>query len=151
IVSRPPRLYWIPVALIAVNLAFVIPCWPFVAEANQGRFGHVEEVRDFARAVKGVIVYDDGADPWCNTVLADRYSPCFAGFPPGIGVRVCFQPNEIPASAKSKYLLVDASRQAKLKVQARPLRQISVQTGFFPDSADTVLLQNTRAPCELPP
>jgi hypothetical protein len=151
IVSGTPRLYWLPVVMVAVNAAFVLPCRQFVAEANRGRFGHVQDVRNFAQAVKGLIVYDDGADPWCNTILTDRLSPCLAGIPPGIGLSVCLEPLEFPAPAKSKYFLVDASRQAKLKGRARPLGQVPTPIGFFLDAPQMVLSQNTVAPCELPP
>jgi hypothetical protein len=152
ILSGTPRLYWIPIVMVAANSAFFTPCRQFIADANLGRFGHVHEVRDFARAVRGLIVYNNGADPWCNTILSDGLSPCFAGLPPGIGLSVCLEPIEFPAPAKSAYFLVDTTRQSKLKAQgARPLGRLSTGVRFYPYSSEMALFQNTRAPCEWAP
>jgi hypothetical protein len=151
IVSGTPRLYWIPIAMIAVNSAFVIPSRPFIADANVGRFGRVQEVRGFARATKNLIVYEDGADPWCNTILTDKLSWSFAGLPPGIGVSFYLNANEFPERAKSKYFLIDVSQRAKVKIRTRPLGQLTVHPWFVPYQVDMVLLQNLTAPCELAP
>src|SRR5262249_39362189 len=51
-VAGTRQLCWLPIAMIAVNAVFVMPCRHFVTDANRGRFAHVQEVRDFARAVK---------------------------------------------------------------------------------------------------
>jgi hypothetical protein len=131
----------------AFNLACALPCLETVEGFNLLRFGHVEDVRGFARAIEGLIVYEDGADGWCNTVLADRYPPCFAGLPPGIGVSVYLNTRDFPRWPKSKYLLMSAHLQ-KL-VPARPRQVYLFPRGRFfpPGMAPGILMENPVAHC----
>jgi hypothetical protein len=131
----------------AVNLACVLPCLESIEGFNLTRFGYVEDVRGFARAIEGLIVYEDGGDPWCNTILADRYPPCFAGLPPGIGVTVFLKTKDFPRWPKSKYLLLSAGLQ-KL-VPGRPSEVFLFPRGYFfpPGMGRAVLMKNPVAHC----
>jgi len=99
-------------------------------------------IRGFVRAIGGLIVYEDGADPWCNTLLADRYPPCFAGLPPGIGVSVYLNTKDFPRWPKSKYLLMSASLQ-KL-VPGRPTEGFLFPRGYYfpPGMARAILTES---------
>jgi hypothetical protein len=116
IVSATPRLSWLIIIATAINLACALPCLENVFKFNVSRFGDVQNVHDFANCIKGLIAYEDGADPWCNTVLADRYPPCFAGLPPGIGVSVYLRAKEFPHWPKSRYLLIKPNGEVVLPV-----------------------------------
>jgi hypothetical protein len=131
----------------AVNLACALPCLESIEGFNLTRFGYVEDVRGFARAIEGLIVYEDGGDPWCNTILADRYPPCFAGLPPGIGVTVFLKTKDFPRWPKSKYLLMSAGLQ-KL-VPGRPREVFLFPRGYFfpPGMERAVLMHNPVAHC----
>jgi hypothetical protein len=153
LVSVTPRFRRLALVFTAVNLACALPCLESVQEFNRTRFGHgyIEDVRGFARAIEGLIVYEDGADPWCNTVLADRYPPCFAGLPPGIGVSVYLNTKDFPRMPKAKYLLMGAHLQ-KL-VPGRPKEVFLFPRGryFPPGMEQAILMENPVAHCSAVP
>src|SRR5262249_53520984 len=153
LVSVTPPFRRLAFLFMALNLVCALPCLQSVQEFISTRFGHgyVEDVHGFARAVEGVIVYEDGADPWCNTVLADRYPPCFAGLPPGIGVSVYLNAKDFPRWPKSKYLLM-SERLEKL-VPRRPKEVFLFPRGrlFPPGMAPAILMENPVAHCRSAP
>jgi hypothetical protein len=153
IVSITPRLYWLLIAAALVNLSYCLPCLQDIENFTIYRFLGPQTARRFASAIEGLVVYEEGADPWRNTILADRYPPCFAGLPPGIGVSIYSTPSEFPGSPKSKYLLVDADQLSLLPVGARRVRVFNKIAGrftpFSPPSA-VVLAINDR-PTPAPP
>jgi hypothetical protein len=144
IVSGTRRLWTLALAAAGVNLACVFPCLSNVSQIQANRFGHIQEGRALARDIDGLIVYEDGANPWRNTVLTDRYPLCLAGLPPGIGVSMCYRPGDFPDSPKSKYLLVEAATPF-LPRGSKRLRTFRRGTLFGPDSV-CVLLENPLAP-----
>jgi hypothetical protein len=146
IVSGTRRLWVLAVAAASANLVCAIPCLDNVAQVQANRVGHIQESRAFARDIDGLIVYEDGANPWRNTVLTDRYPLCLAGLPPGIGVSICFRSVDFPASPKSKYLLVDAAG-VPLLPRGKLLRTFPRGSFFGPDSV-WVLLENPLTPLD---
>jgi hypothetical protein len=153
IVSATPRVYWLPLAAAGLNLVCALPCMATIEQSNASRFGHARKVREFADAIKGVIVYEDGANPWCNTILTDRYPPALAGLPPGIGVSVYLRPREFPPRPKSKYLLVDSNQLVLLPVRSRPVRtlQLGGRLNTSPLRSSAVLAINALPPGTPPP
>jgi hypothetical protein len=107
IVSTTPRLFWLAVVVASINLACAPLCLESIEDFNKSRFGHLEDIRNFAKIIEGRIVYEKGADPWRNTVLSDRYAPCYLALPPGIGVSTYFRPEEFPDRPRSKYVLTN--------------------------------------------
>jgi hypothetical protein len=147
IVSVTPRLYWLVIGAGIVNLSCVIPCLEHIENFTIYRFLGPQTTRSFASAIEGLIVYEEGADPWRNTILADRYPPCFAGLPPGIGVSIYSTPGEFPSSPKSKYLLVDVDQLALLPTGARRVwlfHKIGGRFASFSPPSAVVLAINDR-------
>jgi hypothetical protein len=148
IVSRTRGLYLLAVAAIAVNLWYSGRCLEDIEGFNASRVG-VHKARDFAKAIDGLIVYEEGANPWRNTVLADRYPASFAGLPPGIGVSICHSDDEFPRAPKSKYLLLDVDHTALLSKSAKPVRVFHLMGGrfeeFAPPSAAVLIINDPRS------
>jgi len=134
IASRTPRLYLLALAATAVNLACAGRCLEQVEEFNASRVG-VQRARTFAKAIDGLIVYEEAADPWRNTLLADRYPASFVALPPGIGVSICRPEDEFPRAPKSKYLVVGADQVALLPKGAKPVRFFPLMGGRFAEFA----------------
>jgi hypothetical protein len=146
IVSDTPGLWLLAALAAGINLACAIPCLDNVAQVQANRFGHIQEGRAFARDIEGLIVYEDGADGWRNTLLTGRYPLCLAGLPPGIGVSICFRLGDFPQRPKSKYLLVDAAA-GPLMPRGKRLRTFPRGGLFGPDSV-WVLLENPLTPVD---
>jgi hypothetical protein len=147
LVSATAPLRRLALVATAVNLACALPCLESIEGFNLTRFGHVEDVRGFARAIEGLIVYDDGADPWCNTILSSRYPPCFAGLPPGIGVSVCLNARDLPPWPKSKYLLLSADLQKLVPGHAKEVFLFPRGYFFPPGMKRAILMENPVADC----
>src|SRR5262249_12345777 len=98
------------------------------------------------------IVFEEGADPWGNTILADRYPASFVGLPPGIGVSICRPDDEFPLAPKSKYLIVDVDRVALLPKGAKRVRIFPLMGGrfdeFAPPSAVVLAINEAIAPAQ---
>jgi hypothetical protein len=54
------------------------------------------------------------AQPWCNTILSAQYPPDFIAIPPGIGISVTRNPDELSLPPRSRYLLLDARADAAI-------------------------------------
>jgi hypothetical protein len=120
IVSTTPRLFWLAIVVTIINLTCALPCLETVEQFNKGRFGNLQVVRSFAKIIEGRIVYEDGADPWRNTILTDRYAPCYAALPPGIGVTVYYR-HGFPERPRSKYVLTNMNRVSLLPGRPTPI------------------------------
>jgi hypothetical protein len=150
IVSVTRRLYWLAIVVAGINLACALPCLETIGQFNSGRFGHLQPIRDFAKIIEGRMAYEDGADPWRNTLLTDRYAPCYAALPPGIGVTV-YYPRQFPQRPKSKYVLTNMNRVLLLPGKPRPICSIPAEC-FPPGMSPAFLVVNplARGRAEMP-
>jgi hypothetical protein len=146
IVSSTPRLVWLALVVVGINLTWSLPCLETIAQFNISRFGHLQDIRNFAKIIEGRIVYQDGADPWRNTVLSDRYAPCYVALPPGIGVSTYFRPEEFPHPSRSKYVLTNIFAAHRLRGSGWPPPVCAFPlVGCFPRGmSPAVLLINPR-------
>jgi len=74
----------------------------------------------FQQATEGLLVYQAGADPWCNTVLMEEYPPEIVVIQPGLGFGT-FQgvpPDQLAFPLRSRYLLVPPATAAILRDHA---------------------------------
>jgi hypothetical protein len=63
--------------------------------------------RELASALAGRVVFHPGEPRWCNTLLTSQFPPFLAVLPPGIGISIVREPNQMALPPKSKYLLID--------------------------------------------
>jgi hypothetical protein len=59
-----------------------------------------------ALATAGV-TFQPGADRWCNTLLTSQFPPFLTVVPPGVGLSVAREPNQLTRPARSRFLLLD--------------------------------------------
>jgi hypothetical protein len=110
----------------------------------------VDEIDNFAKAVAGLIVYEDGQNAWCNTILTDRYPRCYAGLPAGIGVSIYFRLDQFPTQPRSKYLLISTAQLRLLQGPAQAIQafpDLGGRVNEFASSSPAVLAINPLAEC----
>ena len=91
------------------------------------RRGHRE--LDAALAAAGV-AFRPGEERWCNTLLVSQFPPFLTAVPPGIGLSVVREPNELTLPVRSRYLLLDPRALADFvrPPRAEPLAQLPYGT-----------------------
>ena len=96
--------------------------------------------RSFDEAIAGKITYVPGASRWCNTLLAAQRPPYLTGVPPGIGLSIVREADNLSLPPRSRYLLLDDVARAELR------RPISTQElAVFPFGT---LYLNREAECD---
>jgi hypothetical protein len=102
---------WLRVAVISMVLSSAGALeWARqpVRVMNLPRFTYSRIVRDTARPMERLITYQEGADPWLNTILTDRYPIELLALPAGIGVSFNGgTSNDLMFPVKSRYVLVE--------------------------------------------
>ena len=91
------------------------------------RHGHLE--LQAALAAAGV-AFRPGEDRWCNTMLVSQFPPFLTTVPPGIGLSVAREPNQLTLPVRSRYLLLDERARADFvrPPRAEPLAQVPYGT-----------------------
>ena len=93
------------------------------------RRGHRE--LEAALAAAGV-AFRPGEERWCNTLLVSQFPPFLTAVPPGIGLSVVREPNELTLPVRSRYLLLDPRALADFvrPPRAEPLAQLPYGTVY---------------------
>ena len=75
----------------------------------------------FEQVAHEYLTFEEGANPWCNTVLTVEYPPELLALPPGIGFSTILgvQPEELGSRLRSQYVLVDQETYTRLSRHAR--------------------------------
>ena len=71
------------------------------------------QIDEFKKAIEGKLVYNKGANPWCNTLLAMNSPFVFyhmASITPGIGVSDLYYNKDVKLPYQSKYILLDRNQ-----------------------------------------
>jgi hypothetical protein len=106
--GRAPLL--LVVALIVSNLAATVTFHRVFAAKRQEQFVWDRRgIFEFERAVAGRIRYQPGQPRWCNTLLTAQEPPYLIAMPGGVGISVVREPEQMPHTPNSRYLLVDES------------------------------------------
>ena len=106
----------------AVNLLLCLTLYPTYVRHHQGRWDGAAEIRRFAEAIDGVVVFEEGAPSgWANTMLthADALQPPLLGLPPGIGISFVLDWEDQAAPPRSRYLLLRPDRDADILRRTR--------------------------------
>jgi hypothetical protein len=104
---------------------------------NMRRFTYSAVVRDIAAPMERLIPYQEGADPWLNTVWTDRYAIELLALPAGIGVSFNGgTPDDPMLPVKSGYVLADEK-------PAKEENKMPDQLGRFPLLHDSIRLGET--------
>jgi hypothetical protein len=106
--SRAAWLRAMVVGLVLLSAGTIPWSTPPILKYNLPRFAFAHAVRCQAASMNQLFRYQEGADPWRNTVLTDRYPIEFLGLPPGIGVSFYFgKPEDLMFPIKSRYMLAE--------------------------------------------
>jgi hypothetical protein len=102
--------------LLGVVLLAALLCFPsFTRSFRQLHAGHFADdpaaMRRFGDNLARFVAYRPGADPWCNSLLADvDLAPFLKTVPAGIGIGVTMNWRDVARPLRSKYLLVKPGR-----------------------------------------
>ncbi|HEC22970.1 MAG TPA: hypothetical protein ENI95_08645 [Chloroflexi bacterium] len=105
------RRWWVAGLLIASNLVATPLFLNAYAEIPGPHFSYDQEsIAAFGELTAPYIQFQEGADPWCNTLAVVTSRPELLSVPPGIGLDILFRPDssdllELPL--KSRYLLLN--------------------------------------------
>jgi hypothetical protein len=104
------RLDIIILIVIALNILF----YPQFIHVYKDKFHHSRftyssaTFSEFQNETKDKIIYQEGANPWCNSLLSTAIYPMdFIVLPPGIGLSFILDPERLSYPLNSKYLLLD--------------------------------------------
>jgi hypothetical protein len=70
------------------------------------------DLQEMEDAIRGTVVYQQGASRWCNTLLTSRYPPSLIAVPAGIGLSVVQKPELLHIPPYSHYMLLDDQMRA---------------------------------------
>jgi hypothetical protein len=102
--------------LLGVLLLAALPLFPsFLRSFRQLHAGHFADdataMQRFGGNLARVVAYRPGADPWCNSLLADvDLAPFLKTVPAGIGIGMTMNWQDVARPLRSKYLLVKPGR-----------------------------------------
>jgi hypothetical protein len=76
------------------------------------------------------VVFRPGDERWCNTLLVSQFPPFLTAVPPGIGLSVAHEPDQLTLPVRSRYLLLDPPALADFArpPRAEPLAQLPYGT-----------------------
>ena len=121
-------------ALIASQLVSIGDFRRAFKEERQSNFiwdrrGHRE--LEAALAAAGM-AFRPGEERWCNTLLVSQFPPFLTSVPPGIGLSVVREPNQLTRPLRSRYLLLDPPALADFTrpPRAEPLAQLPYGTVY---------------------
>jgi hypothetical protein len=77
--------------------------------------------------------YDPALPPWCNTILSSQYPPDFVAVPPGIGISITRETDQMAWPPRSRYVLLDPPALAVIPgpLNARPLASLPYGTLYL--------------------
>jgi hypothetical protein len=97
------------VALVASNLVTASTFLQAFTEERQANFvwdRRPQRELQTALATAG-IAFRPGEDRWCNTLLVSQFPPFLTAVPPGIGLSVVREPDQLTLPMRSRYALLD--------------------------------------------
>jgi hypothetical protein len=111
---------WLVAALIASNVATAGTFRRVFEAKRQEQFiWDRRPIFELDEALASRISYRPGQPRWCNTMLTAQEPPYLISVPPGIGLSVVREPDQMRHAPQSGYLLVDESTLAAFKVPPR--------------------------------
>jgi hypothetical protein len=150
-------LWWLRglmAGMVVVNLAYLPRCTETLADINGQRFVYGPAIRSFARTIKGLIEYRQGADPWWNTMLVGPYPVELAGLPAGIGVSFFVRPGHVSLPIKSRYVLASEEivrKQHWQLIEVARFPALHNSMGYDTDEISANLYLNPAASAQRPP
>jgi hypothetical protein len=104
--SRAARI--LAACVVIANVAAVSIFWKDFRQNRDANFRRdLRSQRVLEETIEGRLVYQRGASPWCNTLLAAQYPPDFVAIPAGIGLSVLLDADRLDGPIKSRYVLLD--------------------------------------------
>jgi hypothetical protein len=106
ILSRRFRI--LAAVIVLQSLLFLDFLSFFQGWRSQAFAPEADTLEAFRQATEPILEYQEGADPWCNTLLMDDYPYELATLQPGLGFGIILgvDPEELEFPLRSRYLLV---------------------------------------------
>jgi hypothetical protein len=126
-------------ALVASN---VLTASTFLRSFEQSRRDHFiwdrRGVYTLEDALAGNVSYRADQPRWCNTLLTSQFPPYLIAVPPGIGLSVVREPDQLRLPPRSRYLLLDEPAQVELKdaTHITPIAELPYGTLYYNLDAD---------------
>jgi hypothetical protein len=131
LVAAPGRLGLLVVAALIVSNVATAGTFRRVFEARrQEQFVWDRRgVTSFEEALAGRVVYRKDQSRWCNTLLTGQEPPYLIAVPPGIGISVVREPDQMHVPLRSHYLLLEQSTLTEFRQMPRVKPLITMPYG----------------------
>jgi hypothetical protein len=128
LIAITSSLGWLRAAILGivlVNIGGLPWCMSSIEATNGPRFQYAECIRGFRSTLESLIPYEEGADPWKNTVLIGPYPVELLALPAGIGVSFFVNSKDVKQPIKSKYVLAHGETVGRQNWKLKPLVHFS--------------------------
>ena len=125
------------VLVVALVMSNLLGTGVFLEAFRQDRRDHFisdpRPFRAFEEAIAGKLVYQPGASRWCNTLLTAQRPPYLTAVPPGIGLSIVREADNLALPPRSRYLLLDERARSELRgpVRMQPLADFPFGTLYL--------------------
>ncbi len=103
---------WLVKLIIISNILIFPAFWELYVFIHEPNFNPDPAIAELQTATDEVLVYEPGADPWCNTVLwaaslSDADFRLFPAIPAGFGISFNTEKRHMQYPLKSKYVIIN--------------------------------------------